>query len=61
MPFALNVLTLEGDRISDVTAFITRSTDDPARETIARMPEQPFEPRRLEAAFQWLGLPDRLD
>jgi RNA polymerase sigma-70 factor (ECF subfamily) len=61
LPFALNVLTLEGDRISEVTAFITRSTEDPAREVIARLPEQPFEPQRLEAAFRWLGLPDRLD
>jgi RNA polymerase sigma-70 factor, ECF subfamily len=60
-PFALNVLTLRGDRISDVTAFITRSTEDPDREVLARMPEQPPEPTRLAAAFQNFGLPERLD
>ena len=60
-PFALNVLTLRGDRISDVTAFITRSTEDPDPEVLARMPEQPPEATRLAAAFQNFGLPERLD
>ena len=32
MPFALNVLTFAGERISDVTAFIFRSSQDPDRE-----------------------------
>jgi RNA polymerase sigma-70 factor, ECF subfamily len=61
LPFALNVLTLRGDKISDVTAFITRSIEDPAREVMARMPEQPADPGRLAAAFENFGLPDRLD
>jgi RNA polymerase sigma-70 factor, ECF subfamily len=61
LPFALNVLTLRGDRISEVTAFITRSTEIPDREVLARLPEQPYEPTRLAAAFQHFGLPDRLD
>ncbi|HEX7297958.1 MAG TPA: sigma-70 family RNA polymerase sigma factor [Solirubrobacteraceae bacterium] len=60
-PFALNVFTLRGDRISDITAFITRSTEDPDRAVLARLPEQPPEPTRLAAAFQNFGLPDRLD
>jgi RNA polymerase sigma-70 factor (ECF subfamily) len=60
IPFALNVLTIEGDKISDVTAFITRSTEDPAREVLARMPEQPFYKPRLAAAFENFGLPDKL-
>src|SRR5436305_1911099 len=60
IPFALNVLTLEGDKIHDVTAFITRSTEDPAPEVLARMPEQPFHEPRLAAAFGNFGLPDRL-
>jgi RNA polymerase sigma-70 factor (ECF subfamily) len=60
IPFALNVLTLRGDKISDVTAFITRSTDDPSREVLARMPEQPFHKPRLAAAFENFGLPERL-
>ena len=50
-----------GDKISDVTAFITRSTEDPDREVIARMPEQPYEASRLAAAFQNFDLPARLD
>src|ERR671932_2668539 len=40
MPFALNVLTLRGDRISDVTAFVARETPTPDREVLARLPEQ---------------------
>jgi RNA polymerase sigma-70 factor, ECF subfamily len=61
LPFALNVLTLRGDRISDVTAFITRSTDVARREDLARLPEQPADPGRLAAAFENFGLPERLD
>jgi RNA polymerase sigma-70 factor, ECF subfamily len=61
LPFALNVLTLRGRQISDVTAFITRSTEDPDREVLARLPEQPAEASRLAAAFQNLDLPDKLD
>ncbi|MEK6252552.1 MAG: sigma-70 family RNA polymerase sigma factor, partial [Actinomycetota bacterium] len=52
LPFALNVLTLRGERISDVTAFITRSTEIPDREVLARLPEQPANAVRLAAAFE---------
>jgi len=61
MPFALNVLTLRGQRISDVTAFIIRNPESSDREVIARMPEQPTDPERLETAFRAFGLPDRID
>jgi len=61
LPFALNVLSLRGDRISDVNAFINRSIEDPSREAMARMPEQEFDPTRLTAAFERFDLPDRLD
>jgi RNA polymerase sigma-70 factor, ECF subfamily len=61
LPFALNVLTLRGARVSEVTAFITRSTQIPDREVLARLPEQPADPRRLAAAFEHFGLPERLD
>ena len=61
MPFALNVLTFEGERIADVTAFISRATPVPDREVIARLPEQPFDPERFAAAFQNFGLPGRLE
>jgi RNA polymerase sigma-70 factor (ECF subfamily) len=61
LPFALNVLTIDGEKISDVTAFISRSTEDPSPEVLAAMPEQPFDPGRLAAAFGRFSLPDRLD
>jgi RNA polymerase sigma-70 factor, ECF subfamily len=61
LPFALNVLSLRGEQISDVTAFITRSAADPDPEVIARMPEQEFEPGALAAAFENFGLPERLE
>jgi RNA polymerase sigma-70 factor, ECF subfamily len=60
LPFALNVLTLRGDKVSDVTAFIARAADDPDRDVIARLPEQPYDERRLYAAFEQFGLPARL-
>src|SRR3954447_24635190 len=61
MPFALNVLTIRGEKISDVTAFIIRNPESPDREVVARMPEQPTDPERLETAFRAFGLPDRLE
>jgi RNA polymerase sigma-70 factor (ECF subfamily) len=61
LPFALNVLTLRGERISDVIAFIARVAPVPDREVIARLPEQPADPDRLAAAFQNFDLPERLD
>jgi RNA polymerase sigma-70 factor, ECF subfamily len=60
LPFALDVLTLEGDRIKEVTAFITRTTDLPDREAFRRWPDEPLAPRGAEI-FTRLGLPDRLD
>src|SRR3954462_11297664 len=60
MPFALNVLTFRGSEITNVTAFITRSIEDPSPEVMARMPEQPSDPSRLAAAFENFGVPDRL-
>jgi RNA polymerase sigma-70 factor, ECF subfamily len=61
LPFALNVLTFRGERISDVTAFIARAAPVPDREVIARLPEQPPDPGRMAAAFENFGLPERLD
>ena len=61
IPFALNVLTVRGDKISHVTAFITRSIEDPDPAVLARMPEQAFDAGRLERAFGNFGLPERLD
>jgi RNA polymerase sigma-70 factor (ECF subfamily) len=59
--FALNVLTLRDDgKVAAVDAFLTRTTDDPDRRVLARLPEQRFDPRRLEVAFERLGLPEAL-
>jgi RNA polymerase sigma-70 factor, ECF subfamily len=61
LPFALNVLTLRGAQISDVTAFLTRSTEIADRDVIARLPERPADPMRLTAAFERFSLPESLD
>jgi RNA polymerase sigma-70 factor, ECF subfamily len=59
--FALNVLTIDRDgKVAGVDAFLTRSTEDPDREVIARLPEQAFDRRRLEAAFERFDLPTEL-
>jgi RNA polymerase sigma-70 factor, ECF subfamily len=60
LPFALNVLTFRGDRISDVTSFITRMAPPDEELHLARWPDQPAE-RRLLSAFERLGLPDRIE
>jgi RNA polymerase sigma-70 factor (ECF subfamily) len=61
MPFALNVLTLRGTEVSDVTAFIARATEATEPEAYERFPEQPADPRRLEGTFGHFRLPARLD
>jgi RNA polymerase sigma-70 factor (ECF subfamily) len=62
MPFALNVLAFDGERISDVTAFIiTSPPEEDDRDRIMRMPERDVDERALEVAFEAFGLPDRLD
>ena len=55
-PFALDVLTLEGDRITEITSFISRSTLSRDPEYYARFPDQP---RDLDSAsaFERFGLP----
>jgi RNA polymerase sigma-70 factor, ECF subfamily len=60
LPFALNVLTLRDELVSDVTAFIVRSIDAPGPEAYVRFPEQPMDQRRLAGTFERFGLPDRL-
>jgi RNA polymerase sigma-70 factor, ECF subfamily len=60
LPFALNVLTLRGDLISDVTAFVARSIEPTGRQAYARWPEQPADPARLAGVFERFGMPDRV-
>lgn len=59
-PFALNVLTLRGELVADVTAFIVRATTASEPEAYVRFPEQPMDGRRLAGAFERFGLPARL-
>jgi RNA polymerase sigma-70 factor (ECF subfamily) len=62
LPFALNVLSLvDGGLVSDVTAFIVRSTEDPDPEAYENFPTQPMDERQLAGTFGRFGLPDRLD
>ena len=60
LPFSLNVLTFRGEHVSDVTSFITRSEPAPDRLHLARWPDEPADPRRLEAFFERFGLPSEL-
>jgi RNA polymerase sigma-70 factor, ECF subfamily len=60
-PFALDVLTLEGARIKEVTAFIARSPEDPDPRVIARLPDEPLDRSKVVDIFERFGLPDRLD
>jgi RNA polymerase sigma-70 factor (ECF subfamily) len=61
VPFAINVLTFEGEKIKEVDAFIVRSSQDPDPEVQARTPEQPADYEKLAAAYARFGLPARLD
>jgi RNA polymerase sigma-70 factor (ECF subfamily) len=61
LPFALDVLTLDGERIKEVTAFITRSAEPRDREVFARWPDEPPDRARVAAIFERFGLPPRLD
>ena len=60
LPFALDVLTLEGDQIKEITSFISRSTLGRDPEYYERFPEQPRD-YGSAAAFERFGLPGRLD
>jgi RNA polymerase sigma-70 factor (ECF subfamily) len=58
LPFALDVITFEGDRIKEVTAFITRVMEGREPEYYARFPDQALDPERN--VFERFGLPARI-
>ena len=58
--FALDVLTFEGDRIKEVTAFITRASDSRERAFYENWPRQELDPERVRNVFERFGLPVRL-
>ncbi len=59
VPFSLDVLTLEGDRIKEVTAFVVRPAD--TEDGYSRWPDRAADPRRVEAVFRRFDLPDHVD
>jgi RNA polymerase sigma-70 factor, ECF subfamily len=61
VPFAVNVLTFEGEKIKEVDAFILRASMDPDPEVQARTPEQPADYEKLAKAFGRFGLPATLE
>ena len=61
VPFAVNVLTFQGEKIKEVDAFILRASDDPDPQVQARTPEQPADYEKLARAYERFGLPARLD
>jgi RNA polymerase sigma-70 factor (ECF subfamily) len=58
VPFALDVLTLRGDRIAEITSFITRTIHLRDGDDFLRWPDYPSEPSQLLAYFGRFGLPD---
>jgi RNA polymerase sigma-70 factor (ECF subfamily) len=61
VPFAVNVLTFEGEKIKEVDAFIVRGSQDPDPEVQARTPELPADYEKLAKAYGRFGLPATLD
>jgi RNA polymerase sigma-70 factor (ECF subfamily) len=61
LPFALDVLAVEGDRIKEITSFICRSTEGGDADYYVRWPEQPVDLDWVEAFFGRFGLPGRID
>jgi RNA polymerase sigma-70 factor, ECF subfamily len=59
LPFAFDVLTFEGERIKQVTAFITRSVEGTDKDFYSNWPAQPL--ARSQSIFERFGLPARLD
>jgi hypothetical protein len=60
-PFALNVLSLRGPQISNVTAFTARSAEPRAREVFQRYPDEPVDAAKVDDVFDRFGLPTQLD
>jgi RNA polymerase sigma-70 factor, ECF subfamily len=61
VPFAINVLTFEGEKVKEIDAFIVRSSQDPDPDVQARTPEQPADYEKLATAYSRFGLPATLD
>jgi RNA polymerase sigma-70 factor (ECF subfamily) len=60
-PFALDVLTVAGDRVEQVTAFIARSAEARDPSEFERYPDQAVDASKVAAVFERFGLPGMLD
>ena len=56
-PFAIDVLTFRGDRITDITSFITKATPEADRDYYLEWPDQAADERKVTALFERFGLP----
>jgi RNA polymerase sigma-70 factor (ECF subfamily) len=61
LAFALNVLTLRGDKICDEIAFAVKAIDAEANERYHRWDTEGTDATRLKNTFERFGLPDRID
>jgi len=61
LPFALDVLTLEGTKIKEITSFITRSTEGQEPDFYLHWPAQPVDLALVASFFERFGMPGRLD
>jgi len=53
-------VTFEGDKIKEVTAFITRTLELPERDDFVHWPDKAQDPKRLVSVFERFGLPASL-
>jgi RNA polymerase sigma-70 factor, ECF subfamily len=60
LPFALDVLTLEGSKIKEVTAFIARTSEPREPEGFSHWPDEPTDASKVGSIFERFGLPERL-
>jgi RNA polymerase sigma-70 factor (ECF subfamily) len=60
LPFALNVLSFRGDKVSEVVAFVVRAIDASERERYHRWVDEPVDAARVQGTFARFGLPERL-
>jgi hypothetical protein len=56
----IRVLGLRGEHVSDITAFIARSSEPRDREVFERYPDEPVDTGRLGDVFERFALPLRL-
>ena len=61
LPFALNVLSLRDGLVSDVTAFIARSTEPPSPRPTHASRSSRWTSASSTGTFERFGLPDRLN